>query len=221
MSAPKNININKQCLDATTPLNVVDSMSLYLVVKHWFDIGLIVLFSPIILPLMLVTASIIKLQSKGPVFFWQKRVGYQGKEFYMIKFRSMEIDSEKGGSQFAQSDDSRVTRFGGFIRKMRIDELPQLWNVFRGDMSLIGPRPEQVKFVKEYKMRIPNYMDRHSVLPGITGLAQVKQGYVDDFEGTCIKLKYDLFYVDNLSFKLDLRIVFLTFYTMMTGFGAR
>jgi len=219
MSAPENIN--SQSLDVTTPLNVAPPIFLGLVTKRLFDIGLIVFLSPIIVPLMLITAAIIKFQSEGPIFFWQKRVGYQGKIFNMVKFRSMSTDSEKNGSQFAENGDARITRFGQFIRKMRIDELPQLWNVLRGEMSLIGPRPEQVVFVEEYKITIPNYMDRHQVLPGITGLAQIKQGYVDDADGTRTKLKYDLFYIDNLSFKLDMHIVFQTLYTMATGFGAR
>ncbi len=219
MSAPENIN--RYCLNSTKPIKVVNPLSSYIAIKRWFDIALIVLLSPVIAPLMLITALLIKYQSKGPIFFWQKRVGYQGKVFNMVKFRSMSTDSEKNGSQFAEDGDARITRFGRFIRKMRIDELPQLWNILRGEMSLIGPRPEQIVFVEEYKMTIPNYMDRHQVLPGITGLAQIKQGYVDDAEGTRTKLKYDLFYIKNISFKLDMHIVFQTIYTMATGFGAR
>ncbi len=219
MSAPENIN--RYCLNSTKPIKVVNPLSSYIAIKRWFDIALIALFSPVIIPLMLITALLIKYQSKGPIFFWQKRVGYQGKVFNMVKFRSMSTDSEKNGSQFAEDGDARITRFGRFIRKMRIDELPQLWNILRGEMSLIGPRPEQIVFVEEYKMTIPNYMDRHQVLPGITGLAQIKQGYVDDAEGTRTKLKYDLFYIKNISFKLDMHIVFQTIYTMATGFGAR
>jgi len=219
MSAPENIN--RYCLNSTKPIKVVNPLSSYIAIKRWFDIALIALFSPVIIPLMLITALLIKYQSKGPIFFWQKRVGYQGKVFNMVKFRSMSTDSEKNGSQFAEDGDARITRFGRFIRKMRIDELPQLWNILRGEMSLIGPRPEQIVFVEEYKITIPNYMDRHQVLPGITGLAQIKQGYVDDAEGTRTKLKYDLFYIKNISFKLDMHIVFQTIYTMATGFGAR
>jgi len=220
MSAPQNIN--KHSLNSTDPIKVVNpTINSRITVKRCFDIGLILLFSPIIVPIMLITAVIIRLQSHGPIFFWQKRVGYEGKVFNMVKFRSMSTDSEKDGSQFAEDGDARITRFGQFIRKMRIDELPQLWNILRGEMSLIGPRPEQVTFVEEYKITIPNYMDRHQVLPGITGLAQIKQGYVDDTEGTRTKLKYDLFYIKNMSFKLDMYIVFQTIYTMATGFGAR
>lgn len=218
MSAPENIDKNN--LDSSNPLNVVP-VSSYSTAKRRFDIGLIIFFAPLIVPLMLVTALLIRLESKGSIFFWQKRIGYQGKVFNMLKFRSMSIDSEKDGSQFAKNGDARITRFGAFIRKMRIDELPQLWNILRGEMSLIGPRPEQVVFVDEYILSIPNYMARHNVLPGITGLAQIKQGYVDDEDGTRTKLRYDLFYIKKVSFKLDMYIVFQTVYTMATGFGAR
>jgi len=219
MSAPENIK--KQYLDSKKPLDVVNPTSPYMNIKHWFDIALIIVLSPIIITIMLTTAIIIKLESQGPIFFWQKRVGSHGKVFNMLKFRSMITDSEKEGSQFAKTRDTRITRFGHFIRKMRIDELPQLWNVLRGEMSLIGPRPEQVKFVEDYKKTIPNYMNRHQVRPGITGLAQITQGYVDDDEGTRIKLEHDLYYIKNISFKMDMQIVFKTLYTMATGFGAR
>lgn len=219
MSAPENIK--KQYLDSKKSLNIISPVSKYMLVKHWFDIALIVMLSPVIASIMLITAAIIKLESNGPIFFWQKRVGSHGTVFNMLKFRSMSTDSEKEGSQFAKTGDARITRFGHFIRKMRIDELPQLWNILQGEMSLIGPRPEQVKFVEEYKKSIPGYMDRHQVRPGITGLAQTTQGYVDDAEGTRIKLEYDLHYIKNISFKMDVHIIFKTLYTMATGFGAR
>lgn len=219
MSAPENIK--KQYLDSKKPLSVVNPTSPYISIKHWFDIALIVVLSPIIIPIMLITAAFIKLESNDAIFFWQKRVGSHGKIFNMLKFRSMVTDSEKDGSQFAKTGDARITRFGHFIRKMRIDELPQLWNILRGEMSLIGPRPEQVRFVEEYKKTIPDYMNRHQVRPGITGLAQITQGYVDDAEGTRIKLEHDLYYIKNISFKMDMQIIFKTLYTMATGFGAR
>jgi lipopolysaccharide/colanic/teichoic acid biosynthesis glycosyltransferase len=171
---------------------------------------------------MLLTALLIKIEEPtAAIFFWQQRVGAQGKVFNMIKFRSMTTNSEQQGSQFAQANDARVTRLGHFIRKMRIDELPQLWNIIRGEMSLIGPRPEQVTFVEKFNKTIPNYHHRHYVLPGITGLAQIKQGYVDDINGTRTKLSYDLYYIENLSFVMDLRIALQTLHTMATGFGAR
>ena len=219
MSAPKYINTYD--LDSTAPSTLAGPVTTYVIFKRILDLGLIAIFSPVIIPLMIVTAIIIKLESKGPVFFWQKRVGVHGKVFNMLKFRSMTTDSEKEGSQFAKNGDKRVTRFGRFIRKMRIDEIPQLWNIIQGDMSLIGPRPEQVKFVEAFEKAIPRYASRHVVRPGITGLAQVEQGYVDDEDGTRTKLIYDLHYIDNLSFKMDMEIVGKTIYTMATGFGAR
>jgi lipopolysaccharide/colanic/teichoic acid biosynthesis glycosyltransferase len=219
MSVPKYIDTYD--LDSTAPSTLAGPVTVYVLFKRLIDLALIVAFSPVILPFMLLTAIIIKLESKGPVFFWQKRVGVHGKTFNMVKFRSMTIDSEKDGSQFAENGDKRVTRFGRFTRKMRIDELPQLWNIIQGDMSLIGPRPEQVSFVQEFEKAIPRYASRHVVRPGITGLAQVEQGYVDDEEGTRTKLIYDLHYIDNLSLKMDITIVGKTIYTMATGFGAR
>jgi lipopolysaccharide/colanic/teichoic acid biosynthesis glycosyltransferase len=193
----------------------------YLPVKRLMDLLLIVATLPVTIPVIVLTAIIIKLESKGPVFFWQQRVGTFGKPFNMLKFRSMTTDSEKEGSQFASNGDARVTRVGRVIRKMRIDEIPQLWNVLKGEMSIIGPRPEQIKFVEKFNRTIPNYSKRHVVAPGITGLAQTVQGYVDDENGTIVKLKYDLEYINNLSFIMDMKIVYKTIYTIMTGFGAR
>ena len=211
--------IDTQTLNPSAELK--GSVSSYVVVKRLFDFSLILVFSPFIIPLMIITAILIKLESNGPIFFSQKRVGRYVKEFTILKFRSMTTDSEKDGSQFACAGDARVTRLGRFTRRMRIDELPQLWNILRGEMSLIGPRPEQVVFVKEFEQTIVNYNSRHNVLPGITGLAQIEQGYVDDANGTRTKLKYDLYYIENISFLMDMRIVFQTLYTMSTGFGAR
>ena len=216
MSIP---NSHSNGVQTDTPNHSVKSN--YLNTKRVFDLSLILLFAPIIVPIMLLTALLISLESNGPVLFWQKRVGAYGKSFNMVKFRSMTTDSEEKGSQFAKAGDARVTRLGKFIRKMRIDELPQLWNVLRGEMSLIGPRPEQVVFVEKFEKTIPNYTFRHNVLPGITGLAQVEQGYVDDANGTKTKLKYDLYYIEHLSFLMDMRITFQTLQTMATGFGAR
>ncbi len=219
MSIPENID--RYDLDSTAPTTLAGSVSAYVPFKRILDLSLIVVFSPIIIPIMVVTAILIKIESRGPVFFWQKRVGVHGKVFNMLKFRSMTTDSEKEGSKFAQNGDKRVTRFGRIMRKMRIDEIPQLWNIIHGDMSLIGPRPEQVAFVEKFEKAIPKYSARHIVRPGITGLAQVEQGYVDDENGTRTKLVYDLHYIENLSFKMDMEIVGKTIYTMATGFGAR
>jgi len=216
MSAPKLIDTQTLATTATP-----NTGSAYIAIKRLFDLSLIVAFLPIIIPVMLITAILIKIESNDPILFWQKRVGKGGKIFNIVKFRSMTTDSEQHGSQFAEAGDARVTKLGRFIRKMRIDELPQLWNILRGEMSLIGPRPEQVVFVEEFEKTILNYNSRHAVLPGITGLAQIEQGYVDDANGTRTKLKYDLYYIDNISFLMDMRIVFQTLYTMGTGFGAR
>ena len=193
----------------------------YLSTKRAIDLIAVALALPLVLAIGIITAVVIKLESRGAVFFWQKRVGMNGKVFNMLKFRSMTSDSEKDGSQFAQSNDMRVTRVGKFIRKFRVDEIPQLWNVVRGEMSIIGPRPEQESFVNEFNKTIPNYALRHMVMPGITGLAQTEQGYVADAEATITKLEYDLYYIKNMSLITDAQITLKTIYTILTGFGAR
>jgi lipopolysaccharide/colanic/teichoic acid biosynthesis glycosyltransferase len=209
--------LNKKTSDA------IDSRipSSYISTKRVLDVAAIIAILPFIAVIMVLTAVAIKLESSGNIFFWQKRVGMNGKVFNMLKFRSMTSDSEQNGSQFAQSNDMRVTRVGKFIRKFRIDELPQMLNVLKGEMSIIGPRPEQESFVKEFNQTIPNYSLRHIVRPGITGLAQTEQGYVADANGTVTKLRYDLYYIRNLSFMTDFQITLKTIYTILTGFGAR
>lgn len=215
-----SVTVNQLNQNNTQSINSAISSN-YLNIKRVLDIVTIIAVLPFVAVLMVVTALAIKLESSGSVFFWQKRVGMNGKTFNMLKFRSMTSDSEQHGSQFAQSNDMRVTRVGKFIRKFRIDETPQLWNVLKGDMSIIGPRPEQESFVNEFNQTIPNYSLRHLVRPGITGLAQTEQGYVADADGTVTKLKYDLYYINNLSFMTDLQITLKTIYTILTGFGAR
>jgi len=215
-----SVTVNQLNQNNTKSINSAISSN-YLNIKRVLDVVTIIAVLPFVAVLMAVTALAIKLESSGSVFFWQKRVGMNGKTFNMMKFRSMTSDSEQHGSQFAQSNDMRVTRVGKFIRKFRIDETPQLWNVIKGDMSIIGPRPEQESFVNEFNQTIPNYSLRHLVRPGITGLAQTEQGYVADADGTVTKLKYDLYYINNLSFMTDLQITLKTIYTILTGFGAR
>ncbi|MCX8747078.1 MULTISPECIES: exopolysaccharide biosynthesis polyprenyl glycosylphosphotransferase [Snodgrassella] len=193
----------------------------YVLIKRLADILLILLSCPITLPVMLVTAIAIKLESPGSVLFRQNRVGRGGHEFCIYKFRSMCSDSEKNGAQMAQLGDSRVTRIGHIIRKTRIDELPQFWNILKGDMSLIGPRPEQKIFVDRFIQEIPFYDYRHIVKPGISGWAQVTQGYAADTEQTQIKIEHDFYYIKHFSFSLDILIFFKTLKTMLTGFGAR
>ncbi|WP_169309008.1 TIGR03013 family XrtA/PEP-CTERM system glycosyltransferase [Desulforhopalus sp. IMCC35007] len=172
-------------------------------------------------PVMLVSAIIIKLESPGPVFYLQERVGEGNVPFKVIKFRSMGQDAEKDGAVWAQKNDSRVTRFGGFIRKVRIDELPQLWNVLKGEMSLVGPRPERQVFVDQLVEEIPYYGIRHVVKPGITGWAQVSYPYGASKQDALRKLEYDLFYIKNNSIALDLLVIFYTVKTVLFGKGGR
>jgi sugar transferase (PEP-CTERM system associated) len=172
-------------------------------------------------PLMLLVALAVKLDSSGPVFFRQERVGRNGREFTLWKFRSMGTDAEAGGAQWAVQGDPRVTRVGRFIRKTRLDELPQFWNVLVGDMSLVGPRPERRMFVDQLQEQCPWYEQRLVVRPGLTGWAQVKAPYASTFEESIEKLKYDLYYIKNLSLFLDISILFSTARIVFLGRGAR
>jgi sugar transferase (PEP-CTERM system associated) len=173
-------------------------------------------------PLMLMTAVAIKLDSKGPVIFSQERVGQDEKPFMLHKFRSMRQDAEEeSGPVWATEDDPRITRVGHIIRKLRIDELPQLWNVLKGDMSFVGPRPERAFFVEKLKEKIPYYVERFSVKPGITGWAQIMYPYGASEEDALEKLKYDLYYIKNMSLLLDLLVVFHTAKIVLLGRGSR
>ena len=194
---------------------------LYMTFKRIWESLIIIVTFPITLPIMAITALLIKLENPGPAMFIQERVGQGGKLFRIYKFRSMTIKEVGAKDKFATAEKARVTKVGKFIRKFRIDELPQFFNVLKGDMALIGPRPEQDSFVKQFEQEIPFYGYRHMVKPGITGWAQVVQGYADDTESTSEKLAHDLYYIKNLSFWLDINIVFKTIRTMLTGFGAQ
>jgi lipopolysaccharide/colanic/teichoic acid biosynthesis glycosyltransferase len=164
----------------------------------------------------------VRLTSPGPILYRQTRVGFNGVPFTVFKFRSMRTDAESGtGAVWAQRNDPRVTSIGGFLRKMRLDEIPQLFNVLRGEMSLVGPRPERPEFVRELSERIPYYRQRHCVRPGITGWAQISHKYGDTLEDTMVKLEYDLYYIKNLSQSLDIYIVFHTLKTMLLSRGAQ
>jgi exopolysaccharide biosynthesis polyprenyl glycosylphosphotransferase len=171
---------------------------------------------------MLVTALAVYLDSGGPVFYSQSRVGEHGRPFVLYKFRSMRTDAEQAGeARWAADNDDRVTRVGRFIRTTRLDELPQLWNVLRGDMSFVGPRPERPFFVEQLEAVIPYYSQRHAVRPGITGWAQVQYQYGASIEDAMEKLCYDLYYVKHLSIALDVSIVFDTVKVILFGKGAR
>lgn len=172
-------------------------------------------------PVMLLTGVLIRLTSKGPALYSQVRTGHHGKPFTMWKFRSMRTDAEAAGPQFAQKRDPRITPIGRFIRKTRLDELPQLINILRGDMSLVGPRPERPVFVAQLEEKIPFYGQRHQVKPGLTGLAQISYGYSEGEEDHLHKLQYDLCYIKNLSVTLDLAIMAKTLKVVVLGTGAR
>jgi sugar transferase (PEP-CTERM system associated) len=178
--------------------------------------GLLVLF-----PLFLLVAFLIKVDSSGPVFYRQVRVGLRGRPFSIWKFRSMVQDAENAGAQWAQADDPRISRVGWWLRKTRVDEFPQLINVLRGEMSLVGPRPERPVFVQDLRKIIPYYDLRHTVRPGITGWAQVKFRYGASAEDAHMKLQYDLYYVKRLSFGIDMSVLVQTVRVMLLGEGAQ
>jgi sugar transferase (PEP-CTERM system associated) len=192
------------------------------VVKRSVDLILSFVGLIIFLPLMGIVAVLIKLDSKGSIIFSQERVGQKGKIYRIHKFRSMISDAEKeSGPVWAEDDDYRITRVGKIIRKWRFDEIPQLWNVLKGDMSFVGPRPERKYFVEDLQKMIPFYGERHTVKPGVTGWAQVSYGYGATVEDAIEKLNYDLFYIKNLSFLMDLMIVLRTIKIVLFRKGAR
>jgi len=176
----------------------------------------------ITLPVMAIVAVIVKLSSPGPTLVRQKRVGFNGAPFIVFKFRSMYKDAEaRTGAVWATQDDPRITPAGRWLRKLRLDELPQLFNVVRGEMSIVGPRPERPEFVSILQEKIPYYRQRHCVKPGISGWAQINHKYGDTIEDTIVKLEYDLYYIKNMAFSLDAYIVFHTIKTMLLGRGAQ
>jgi exopolysaccharide biosynthesis polyprenyl glycosylphosphotransferase len=190
--------------------------------KRVLDTAVALLLLLLTLPLMIMTAVLVRLDSPGPVLYRQTRVGLHGETFTLLKFRSMAIDAEAGGApRWATQQDPRITRVGNIIRPMRIDELPQLINVLRGEMSLIGPRPERPQFVDELARIIPFYRERAYVKPGITGWAQVNFPYGASVEDAVQKLSYDLYYVKNRSLLLDLLILLATIRVILFREGAR
>jgi lipopolysaccharide/colanic/teichoic acid biosynthesis glycosyltransferase len=190
--------------------------------KRLADIVFTVLTSPIWIPVALLVALYVRIADpSGPVLFKQERVGLEGQTFTMYKFRTMRPDAEDNGPSFARPDDPRLIRGGAFLRKSRLDELPQLINVLKGDMSLVGPRAEQVPFAREFRKQIPFYDHRHLVRPGITGWAQVNYGYADDEADTVEKLTYDLYYIKHMSPVLDMKVLWKSIWTVLTGAGAQ
>ena len=192
------------------------------VVKRLFDLGTSLILLLISIPIMILAAIVIAIESGFPILYRQERVGLGGKIFTIFKFRSMVQNAEKDGTpQWAQAGDARVTWVGSVIRKLRIDELPQIFNVFRGDMSFVGPRPERAFFVDQLLEQVPYYAARHSIKPGITGWAQVRYPYGASLEDAIEKLQYDLYYVKNHTFFLDLLILSQTAQVVLFGKGAR
>ncbi|MGG3467834.1 exopolysaccharide biosynthesis polyprenyl glycosylphosphotransferase [Neobacillus pocheonensis] len=206
-----------------TPKNVDrysfdEKKKIYFAFKRLFDLLFSIFGLIITMPVILVFGLFIKLETPGPVFFIQERVGQNGRNFNVLKLRSMGVDAEKNGAQWAEKNDPRVTKIGAFIRKTRIDEIPQFINVIKGDMSLVGPRPERPLFTEQFNKEIPGFIDRLAVKPGITGWAQVNGGYdISPQE----KLIHDRYYINNLNFVLDINIIIKTIKVCFTGSGAR
>ena len=171
------------------------------------------------LPIAIVTAILIRIDSRGPVLYKQERVGKNGRTFTLMKFRSMRVDAEKDGPVWAQTDDQRMTRVGRVIRKIRVDEIPQFWNILRGDMNFVGPRPERPHFIAQLAQEIPYYEQRHLIAPGLTGWAQIKYPYGASIEDARQKLQYDLYYIKKQSLTLDATIMFETIKTILFGRG--
>ncbi|WP_460148787.1 sugar transferase [Priestia megaterium] len=195
-----------------------EKRTFYFVMKRIIDVIFSLIGLIITLPVIVVFSILIKLETPGPVFFLQERVGLNGRYFTIIKLRSMGADAEKNGAKWAEKNDPRVTKIGAFIRKTRIDEIPQLWNVLVGEMSLVGPRPERPMFTAQFNDEIPGFVERLKVKPGITGWAQINGGYdISPRE----KFTLDKYYIQHISPSLDLKIVIKTVIVCLTGNGAR
>jgi sugar transferase (PEP-CTERM system associated) len=191
-------------------------------IKRTFDLVASAVIFTLAIPTMLIAGLLIFLEDHGPVLYKQERVGLNGKVYTVLKFRSMRMDAEAMGTpQWATSHDPRVTKIGRLLRLLRIDELPQVINVFKGEMSFVGPRPERPYFVEQLCKEIPYFNIRHSIKPGITGMAQVRYGYAATTEDTIQKLQYDLYYVKNNSLFLDMLIMIETVQVVLFGKGAR
>jgi exopolysaccharide biosynthesis polyprenyl glycosylphosphotransferase len=189
--------------------------------KRLIDISVSFFLLIMLLPIAILTAILIPLDSRGPIFLKQRRVGKDGKIFYLWKFRSMQEDAESSCAVWAAENDSRATRVGKWIRLFRIDEIPQLFNVIKGEMSLVGPRPERPEFVEQLEKKIPYYPLRHIVRPGLTGWAQLNYPYGASEEDAMVKLEYDLFYIKNMSIYLEIKIILKTIGVVFFRQGSR
>lgn len=207
----------KEYID-TIDYSIVKRGKLFEACQRTVDIVLSLIGCIVGIPFIIIFGLLIKIEDGGPITYKQERLGRYGKEFYVYKLRSMRTDAEKFGAQWAEKDDPRVTKVGKFIRKTRIDEIPQLWNILKGDMGIIGPRPERSFFVKEFEEKYEHFVYRLAVKPGLTGWAQVNGGYeMDPGE----KLVYDLEYIRNRSLLFDIKIILKTVAVLFTGDGAR
>lgn len=189
------------------------------VVKRVMDLSLSIFAMILFLPVYIVLAILVKTSSKGPVFFLQERIGKNGIPFNIIKFRTMYTCAEKDGPQLSSSNDQRITNLGKFMRKVRLDETPQFWNVIKGDMSLVGPRPERQYFIDKIKERDPQFLQLTKVKPGITSWGQVKYGYAENVDQMLQRMKYDLLYIKNMSISIDLKIFLYTVIIVLKGSG--
>ena len=189
------------------------------IIKRILDILLTITGTIILLPLILFVAIIVKLSSKGSIFFLQERVGYNEKSFLIWKFRSMDITAEESGPQLSSSEDNRVTAWGKIMRRWRLDELPQLWNVLKGDMSIVGPRPERKYYIDQIIKIHPEYLNLLKVRPGLTSMGMVKFGYAENVEEMIERMKYDITYVENASLLLDITIMLQSIKVIFAGKG--
>jgi lipopolysaccharide/colanic/teichoic acid biosynthesis glycosyltransferase len=187
--------------------------------KQIMDIFLSICALVLLFPLFLTLGIGVVLSSPGPIFYRQSRVGRYGREFHIYKFRSMYHNAEENGPELSSKHDPRVTRFGQFMRKHRLDELPNFFNVLRGDMALVGPRPERAYFIEKITAEAPHYVHLHKVKPGITSWGQVKYGYAENVEQMVKRLRFDILYIENMSLFVDLKILFYTVITILKGRG--
>ena len=187
--------------------------------KRTFDIVTSILVLTLGLPFYVLIAALVKLGSKGPIFYTQERIGLGGKPFYIIKFRSMKVDAEAAGPQLSKEEDPRITTMGKYLRKTRLDEFPQFWNVLVGDMSVVGNRPERQFFIDQIMQKAPHYKRLQKIKPGITSWGQVKYGYAENVDEMVERLQYDLLYLENISIMLDLKILIYTVIIMLQGRG--
>ncbi len=219
MSTEKSYNFYQDYRGVpSSNLTLSKNVEYYLYLKRSYDIILATVGLIIAVPIVLLFTILIVMETPGSPFYVQERSGKNGKRFKMVKLRSMTIDAEKEGAKWAEVNDPRITHVGAFIRKTRIDELPQLVNILKGDMSIVGPRPERPFFTAKFNKEIKGFENRLLVKPGLTGLAQVSGGY--DMSPS-EKLKYDLAYIQNLTFSLEVKIILKTFKVILTGEGAR